>query len=101
MSSSLIVLLALIVIVAGVAYLVIERQRQQQTKQPLEAESREWLVQCPSCLRWKEMPPIASDQGDFTHEDGEVALQPGGKYKFHNQYKCPFCGHRWEEEYLE
>ncbi|MEM7117325.1 MAG: hypothetical protein AAF614_33135 [Chloroflexota bacterium] len=100
MNGSLIILIALFVIVAGVIYLAIERQSRQY-QPPSEPTEREWNVQCPNCLRWKEMTPFESDQGDFTHEDGGVALQPDGKYRFHNHYKCPFCGHRWEEEYLE
>ena len=102
MDGSLVILVALLVIVAGVTYLVVERPRlPPRPKPPAQSEERQWHVQCPNCSRWKEMAPVDSDQGEFTQEDGNIALQPDGKYRFHNKYRCPFCGHRWEETYLE
>lgn len=97
-----IILLAMMVIVLGVVYLLTDRQK-ARTKQAQAAMSsdRKWQVQCPQCKRWKELPPIQSTIGELRQEDGQMTLQSSGKLKYHNQYKCPFCGHRWEEEYLE
>lgn len=74
----------------------------QQDKHHLEIiEERTWLVQCPHCHRWKSLKPIASDLVTDLVPVTTPPMHPGAQYKYTNQYKCPFCGHQWQENYLE
>ncbi|MEZ4643014.1 MAG: hypothetical protein R3E31_09835 [Chloroflexota bacterium] len=62
---------------------------------------RTWMVQCPRCNRWKRMTPLAAPPHEAVTLVASAAVHPGAQYRYTNQYKCPFCGHLWQESYLE
>lgn len=88
-----IILLATAVLAVAAVWIITLSSRRSPETDPV----RRWEVQCPRCNRWKEMTPQRSKRLD----PPDPSLQPGMQVAFANSYKCPYCGHRWQEKYLE
>lgn len=87
---------AVILMLAAVIVAFSGKGKSEQ-RERLPAAQRKWEVQCPQCGRWKEMAPRRTERLD----PPAPSPQPGMQVAFANDYKCPFCGHRWREKYLE
>jgi hypothetical protein len=90
------------VIALGIFYLIVTSQNDgpgEKTKD--EKDARSWQVQCPSCRRWKKMPPIRREKLLNEQEALQRKLISGPRPRFLHAYKCQFCGHIWQENYSE
>jgi DNA-directed RNA polymerase subunit RPC12/RpoP len=91
---------AMLVIVVCEIYVIIRKRREKMaaasptTDEPHKKHS----VQCPQCQRWKELEPIDSNHEQVIAENPQAGAQRD-QTQYSNSYKCPFCGHRWQEEY--
>ena len=87
---------ALLVIVVGVFYLIVTRQAPTENH---EKSALAWQVQCPQCNRWKKLQPLNNEE----LSDSELGfnLLPGTQHRRRRIFKCPFCGHVWQEQYVE
>lgn len=98
---SLVLPIALGVIVVGLFYLIVSHwygaAEQNNEGEQLEPKRQ---VQCPNCQRWKKMQPIRQEDPLDEVDLEKVILLPGRQHRVLHEYKCPFCGHIWQEQYL-
>lgn len=95
--------LMVFIVIAGLAFLTLTTpgRRSAPPDDSDSAQNRTWQVQCPQCSRWKRLHPMHSNRMEVAEQLLRQSPQPGMHYQYVNQYKCPFCGHRWQETYVE
>ena len=90
------------IVVVGIIYFFWSASRQRNSNDETEVnEARSWHVQCPRCNRWKRVKPIQTTYAEAEQINPMVVIHPGAQYHYTNVYKCVFCGHTWQESYLE
>ena len=83
-------------IAIGVFYLIVTREAPVENE---EETPSTWQVQCPQCNRWKTLKPLNNEE----LSDSELGFNQsiGTPHPRRRIFKCPFCGHAWQERYIE
>ncbi len=99
LTSSWFIPIMVLIIVIGVAYLVMSHKKETAvSRASLTEQLTQQHVQCPNCQRWKWQKPFESNREQVL-ADTPHAAAIHNQEPYTNRYRCPFCGHQWNEEF--